>query len=35
MNPDDVKEGVWWSIDRRDVWKVENGQKKEKIDFAE
>ena len=34
VNPDDVKEGVWWSIDRRDVWKVESGQKKEKIDFA-
>ncbi|KAL7548917.1 hypothetical protein ACHAWF_017909, partial [Thalassiosira exigua] len=32
VNPDDVKEGVWWSIDRRSIWIVEEGQKKEQID---
>lgn len=32
VNPDDVKEGVWWSIDRRSIWIVEDGQKKEQID---
>lgn len=32
VNPDDVKEGVWWSIDRRSIWAVEEGQKKEQID---
>jgi hypothetical protein len=34
VNPDDVKEGVWWSIDRQNIWKVENGQKKEQIDYT-
>jgi len=34
VNPDDVKEGVWWSIDRQKIWKVENGQKKEEINFV-
>lgn len=34
VNPDDVKEGVWWSIDRQHVWIVEGGQKKEQIDQA-
>ncbi|KAL7535537.1 hypothetical protein ACHAXR_006550 [Thalassiosira sp. AJA248-18] len=32
VNPDDVKEGVWWSIDRQNIWVVEEGQKKEQID---
>lgn len=32
VNPDDVKSGVWWSIDRRTIWIVEDGQKKEQID---
>mmetsp|Transcript_11675 Transcript_11675/g.25570 ORF Transcript_11675/g.25570 Transcript_11675/m.25570 type:complete len:381 (+) Transcript_11675:92-1234(+) len=32
VNPDDVKAGVWWSIDRRTIWIVEDGQKKEQID---
>lgn len=32
VNPDDVKEGVWWSIDRLSIWIVEDGQKKEQID---
>lgn len=32
VNPDDVKEGVWWSIDRQNIWIVEDGQKKEQID---
>mmetsp|Transcript_25251 Transcript_25251/g.45427 ORF Transcript_25251/g.45427 Transcript_25251/m.45427 type:complete len:390 (-) Transcript_25251:1767-2936(-) len=32
VNPDDVKEGVWWSIDRQNIWVVEDGQKKEQID---
>jgi len=32
VNPDDVKEGVWWSIDRQSIWIVEDGQKKEQID---
>ena len=32
VNPDDVKEGVWWSIDRQSIWIVEGGQKKEQID---
>ena len=32
VNPDDVKEGVWWSIDRQTIWIVEDGQKKEQID---
>ena len=32
VNPDDVKEGVWWSIDRQTIWTVEDGQKKEQID---
>lgn len=31
VNPDDVKEGVWWSIDRQSVWIVVDGQKKEQI----
>ena len=31
VNPDDVKEGVWWSIDRRSVWIVVDGQKMEQI----
>mmetsp|Transcript_8570 Transcript_8570/g.18537 ORF Transcript_8570/g.18537 Transcript_8570/m.18537 type:complete len:395 (+) Transcript_8570:165-1349(+) len=31
VNPDDVKEGVWWSIDRQIIWIVEDGQKKEQI----
>lgn len=34
VNPDDVKEGVWWSIDRQTIWIVEDGQKKEQIDEA-
>ena len=34
VNPDDVKEGVWWSIDRQNIWRVENGQKREEINFA-
>ncbi|KAL9184278.1 hypothetical protein ACHAXT_002364 [Thalassiosira profunda] len=34
VNPDDVKEGVWWSIDRLTIWNVEDGQKKEQIDEA-
>jgi len=34
VNPDDVKEGVWWSIDRQSIWVVEEGQKKEQIDEA-
>jgi hypothetical protein len=34
VNPDDVKEGVWWSIDRQSIWKVENGQKVEEINFG-
>jgi len=34
VNPDDVKEGVWWSIDRQNIWKVENGQKIEQIDYS-
>lgn len=32
VNPDDVKEGVWWSIDRETIWIVEEGQKKVQID---
>ncbi len=32
VNPDDVKEGVWWSIDRETIWVVEEGQKKVQID---
>jgi hypothetical protein len=32
VNPDDVKEGVWWSIDRKSIWIVADGQKKEQID---
>ena len=32
VNPDDVKEGVWWSIDRESIWSIEEGQKKEQID---
>ncbi|KAL3816383.1 hypothetical protein ACHAXA_008353 [Cyclostephanos tholiformis] len=32
VNPDDVKEGVWWSIDRNSIWIVADGQKKEQID---
>jgi len=32
VNPDDVKEGVWWSVDRENIWIVEEGQKKEQID---
>mmetsp|Transcript_39571 Transcript_39571/g.85356 ORF Transcript_39571/g.85356 Transcript_39571/m.85356 type:complete len:396 (+) Transcript_39571:241-1428(+) len=35
VNPDDVKEGVWWSIDRQNIWVVEEGQKKEQIDQAQ
>lgn len=33
VNPDDVKEGVWWSIDRETIWIVEEGQKKAQIDL--
>ena len=33
VNPDDVKEGVWWSVDRETMWIVEDGQKKVQIDF--
>jgi hypothetical protein len=32
VNPDDVKEGVWWSIDRQSVWSIVDGEKKEPID---
>ena len=31
VNPDDVKEGVWWSTDRKEVWMVVNGTKVEEI----
>mmetsp|Transcript_150 Transcript_150/g.380 ORF Transcript_150/g.380 Transcript_150/m.380 type:complete len:417 (-) Transcript_150:451-1701(-) len=31
VNPDDVKEGVWWSIDRHSIWCIEDGLKKEQI----
>ena len=34
VNPDDVKNGVWWSIDRTQIWVIEDGQKKEQIDEA-
>lgn len=31
VNPDDVKEGVWWGIDRSSIWRVDNGVKVEEI----
>ncbi|KAL3786138.1 hypothetical protein HJC23_010712 [Cyclotella cryptica] len=35
VNPDDVKEGVWWSVDRTSIWSVVNGDKVEEIDVQE
>jgi hypothetical protein len=35
VNPDDVKEGVWWSVDRTSIWSVVNGDKVEEIDAQE
>lgn len=35
VNPDDVKEGVWWSVDRTSIWSVVNGDKIEEIDAQE
>jgi hypothetical protein len=32
VNPDDVKEGVWWSVDRGSIWRVVNGVKVEEIE---
>jgi hypothetical protein len=32
VNPDDVKEGVWWSIDRTSICSIVNGDKIEDID---
>jgi hypothetical protein len=32
VNPDDVKEGVWWSVDRRSIMRVVGGVKVEEID---
>lgn len=31
VNPDDVKEGVWWSVDRASIYRVVNGTKVEEI----